>query len=128
SSLTAAVATLDGEAISQNPVANVNNSIAGRVPGVLSFQTSGEPGADAATLRVRGISTIGNNSGALTIVDGVPRDFSQINPNEIESISVLKDAAAIAPYGLGGANGVILIRSEEHTSELQSRENLVCRL
>lgn len=121
SSLTAAVSTLDGEAISQNPVANVNNSIAGRVPGVLSFQTSGEPGADAATLRVRGISTIGNNSGALTIVDGVPRDFSQINPNEIESISVLKDAAAIAPYGLGGANGVILIttkRGKEGTVSL----------
>src|SRR5690606_8915394 len=86
-----------------------------------SFQTSGEPGADAATLRVRGISTIGNNSGALTIVDGVPRDFSQINPNEIESISVLKDAAAIASYGLGGANGVILIttkRGKEGTVSL----------
>lgn len=111
-SVTAAVSTLSGETITQNPVANVNNSLAGRVAGVLTFQNSGEPGADAADIRVRGIGTIGSNSGALTVVDGVPRSFSQINPNEIESITVLKDAAAIAPYGVAGANGVILITTK----------------
>jgi hypothetical protein len=85
SSVTAAISTLSGDAITQNPVANLNNSIAGRVPGVLSFQASGEPGADAANIRIRGLGTIGSNSSALTIVDGVPRSFSQINPNEIEN-------------------------------------------
>ncbi|MFD2886713.1 SusC/RagA family TonB-linked outer membrane protein [Chitinophaga cymbidii] len=111
-SMTAAVSTLKGDAIVQNPVANINNSIAGRVSGVLAFQSSGEPGADAATIRVRGVGTTGSRNGALTIVDGIPREFSQINPSEIESITVLKDAAAIAPYGLAGANGVILITTK----------------
>lgn len=115
-SVTAAVSTLNGEAITQNPVANINNSIAGRVAGVLAFQSSGEPGADAADIRVRGIGTIGSNSSALTVVDGIPRSFSQINPNEIESITVLKDAAAIAPYGMAGANGVILITTKRGKS------------
>lgn len=110
--VTAAVSTLDGNVIKQNPVANINNSIAGRVSGVLAFQGSGEPGADAAAIRVRGIGTIGSNSQALTIVDGVPRSFSQLDPNEIESISVLKDAAAIAPYGLAGANGVVVVTTK----------------
>ncbi|WP_221198098.1 SusC/RagA family TonB-linked outer membrane protein [Chitinophaga barathri] len=111
-STTAAVSTLKGQEIARNPVANINNSIAGRVSGILAFQGSGEPGADAATIRVRGVGTTGSRNGALTIVDGVPRPFSQINPNEIESISVLKDAAAIAPYGLAGANGVVLITTK----------------
>ncbi len=111
-STTAAVSTLKGDVITKNPVANVNNSLAGRISGVLAFQGSGEPGADAATLRVRGVGTTGSRNGALTIVDGVPRNFSQINPNEIESITVLKDAAAIAPYGLAGANGVVLITTK----------------
>ncbi|MGX5820708.1 SusC/RagA family TonB-linked outer membrane protein [Chitinophaga lutea] len=111
-SMTAAVSTLKGESITRTPVANVNNSIAGRVSGVLAFQGSGEPGADASVLRVRGVGTTGSRNGALTIVDGVPRNFSQINPNEIESVTVLKDAAAIAPYGLAGANGVVLITTK----------------
>lgn len=111
SQVTAAVSTLDGAAISQVPVANVNNSMAGRVSGVLAFQGSGEPGADAADILVRGRSTTGNAQ-ALIVVDGVPRSFSQLNPNEIESITILKDAAAIAPYGLAGANGVMLITTK----------------
>jgi len=119
--VTASVSTLDGDAITESPVANINNSIAGRVSGVLAFQGSGEPGADAANIRIRGIGTTGSNSEALTIVDGVPRDFSQLNPNEIETITVLKDAAAIAPYGLAGANGVVLVttkRGKEGTIDL----------
>ncbi|MFD2789278.1 TonB-dependent receptor [Arenibacter sp. H213] len=112
SSVTASISTLKGDMVSDNPVANINNSIAGRVSGVLAFQPSGEPGADAAEIRVRGLGTIGSNSGALTIVDGVPRSYSQIDPNEIESITVLKDAAAVAPYGLAGANGVVVITTK----------------
>jgi TonB-linked SusC/RagA family outer membrane protein len=111
-STTAAVSTLKGDDINQAPVANVNNAIAGRVSGVLAFQGSGEPGVDASVIRVRGIGTTGSNNGPLAIVDGIPRDYSQINPNEIESITVLKDAAAIAPYGLAGANGVLLITTK----------------
>ncbi|MBU2947361.1 TonB-dependent receptor [Zobellia uliginosa] len=117
SSVTSAISTLKGNNIAHNPVANINNSIAGRISGVLAFQSSGEPGADAADLQIRGLGTIGSNSGALTIVDGVPRSYSQINPNEIESFTVLKDAAAIAPYGLAGANGVILITTKRGTAD-----------
>lgn len=114
SSTTSAISTIDGDALTHSPVANINNSIAGRVPGVLAFQSSGEPGSDATALRVRGTGTIadGENAGALTVVDGVPREITQLNPAEIESVTVLKDAAAIAPYGLAGANGVILITTK----------------
>ena len=111
-STTSAVSTLQGDVITQNPVANINNSIAGRVSGVIAFQNSGEPGADAATIRVRGVGTTGSRNGALSVVDGIPRSFSELNPNEIESITILKDAAAIAPYGLAGANGVILVTTK----------------
>ncbi len=106
-STTAAVSTVKGDELKAAPVANINNSISGRVSGVLSFQGSGEPGKDASTLRVRGLGTTGSQNGALTIVDGIPRPFAQLNPNEIESITVLKDAAAVAPYGVAGANGVV---------------------
>lgn len=114
SSTTSAISALDGEELTHSPVANINNSIAGRIPGILAFQESGEPGSDATTLRVRGIGTIaeGRNAAALTVVDGIPRDITQLNPAEIESVTVLKDAAAIAPYGLAGANGVILITTK----------------
>lgn len=115
-STTSAVSTLKGEVITKNPVANINNSLAGRVSGLLAFQGTGEPGADASVLRVRGVGTTGSRNGALTVVDGIPRSISQINPNEIESITVLKDAAAIAPYGLAGANGVILITTKRGTA------------
>ncbi len=105
---TSAISSLKGNELVAAPVANVSGSIAGRLPGVLSFQNSGEPGADATTLRIRGISTTGN-ANALVIIDGIPRNLSDVDPTEVETISVLKDAAAVAPYGLGGANGVILI-------------------
>ena len=108
---TSALAAVKGDDLIGAPVANVSNSITGRLPGVLSFQSSGEPGADATTLRIRGIGTTGNAS-ALVIIDGVPRSISDIDPNEVETITVLKDAAAVAPYGLGGANGVILITTK----------------
>jgi TonB-linked SusC/RagA family outer membrane protein len=115
-STTAAVSTVKGDELKAAPVANINNSISGRVSGVLSFQGSGEPGKDASTLRVRGLGTTGSQNGALTIVDGIPRPFAQLNPNEIESITVLKDAAAVAPYGLAGANGVILVTTKRGKS------------
>lgn len=111
---TAAVAALKGEELTRSPVANINNSLVGRLAGVLSFQSSGEPGSDASTLRVRGVGTLGN-ANALIVIDGIPQSsssISHINPDEVESITVLKDAAAVAPYGIGGANGVILITTK----------------
>ena len=90
---------------------NVSNSLAGRLPGVTLVTQSGEPGADGALIRIRGVNTLGNNN-ALVVVDGVPgRSLDRIDPNSIESISVLKDAAA-AIYGSEAANGVILITTK----------------
>jgi len=111
SSLTAAISTLKGEDITQNAVAHVSNSLAGRVSGVLAVQGSGEPGNDISTIRIRGIGTNGAKD-PLIVVDGIQRPFNQIDPNEIESVTILKDAAAVAPYGLAGANGVVLITSK----------------
>ena len=111
-SVTASIGTIKGENIAGQPVANISNSIAGRVAGVISTQASGEPGSDGSRILIRGISTIGNTQ-PLVIVDGVPRNYTQLDPNSIASISILKDAAAVAPYGMGGANGVILITTKK---------------
>jgi TonB-linked SusC/RagA family outer membrane protein len=108
---TSSVSTVKGNELVAAPVANITNSIIGRLPGVLSFQNSGEPGSDAATIRIRGIGTTGN-AAALVIVDGIPGSLATIDPNDVESVTVLKDAAAVAPYGLGGANGVVLITTK----------------
>ena len=95
------------------PVANLTQSIAGRVAGVVSMQRSGEPGYDDATIYIRGISTLtASMSAPLTIVDGVPRSISNIDPEDIESFTILKDASATAVYGVRGANGVIIINTK----------------
>lgn len=95
------------------PVANLSQSLAGRVAGVVSMQRSGEPGFDDATIYIRGISTLtASMSAPLTIVDGVPRNISNIDPEDIESFTVLKDASATAVYGVRGANGVIIINTK----------------
>ena len=95
------------------PVANVTNSLAGRVAGVVSIQRSGQPGYDDANIYIRGISTLtASMSAPLTLVDGVPRSISQVDPEDIESFSILKDASATAVYGVRGANGVIIITTK----------------
>jgi len=111
SSLTAAVSSVSGKELVNAPVADVTNAVAGRLPGLLMKQGSGEPGYDDADIKIRGISTIGN-SNALVIVDGVERTLSNIDPHDIASFTILKDAASVAPYGLRGANGVILITTK----------------
>jgi TonB-linked SusC/RagA family outer membrane protein len=112
SSLTAAVSTVSGREIVQSPTANTTNALVGRVTGLTAVQTSGVPGADAAVLNIRGAATY-NNSGAIVVVDGIERpNFGDIDPNEIESISVLKDAASTAIYGIRGANGVIVVTTK----------------
>lgn len=114
-STTAAVSTLVVKDIVQKPVVNLTNSLVGRVSGVIARQGNGEPGQDASQITIRGAATTGR-TGALTIVDGVPRDFSRLDPNSIATLTVLKDAAAVAPYGVAGANGVIVITTKQGRS------------
>lgn len=111
SSLTSAISSVSGKEITKAPVADVTNAIGGRLPGLIVKQTSGEPGYDNADIKIRGISTIGN-SNALVIVDGIERPLSTIDPHDIQTFTILKDAASVAPYGLRGANGVILITTK----------------
>ena len=114
-SLTAAVSSLKGDQVKSTPVANISNALGGRVAGVLFKQGSGEPGYDGSTILIRGFSTTGNTA-PLVIVDGVPRSFQQLDPNSVASFTILKDAAAVAPYGVAGANGVILVTTKHGTS------------
>lgn len=112
-SVTAAISTISGKEIVQSPVANISNALAGRMPGLTSVQSSGKPGSDASTLYIRGIGTYTGNTAPLIMVDGVVRDsYNDIDPNEVESISILKDASATAVFGVRGANGVILITTK----------------
>ena len=114
-SVTAAVATLKGDEVTKVPVANLSNALGGRVSGVIFKQGSGEPGYDGANILIRGFSTTGNTA-PLVVVDGVPRSFEQLDPNSVASFTILKDAAAVAPYGVAGANGVILVTTKRGTS------------
>lgn len=116
-SLTSAVSTMKGKEIAATPITNLSNGIAGRVAGVIVKQTNGDPGRDGSSIYIRGISSTGGKQ-PLVIVDGIPRDFTQLDPNSIESFTVLKDAAAVAPYGVAGANGVILVTTKRGKSGL----------
>ncbi len=108
--VTSAISSIDNKELIKSPVASVTNVLAGSLPGVSSIQTTGQPGRDAATIYVRGSGSLTNAlSQPLIMVDGVEREFSQIDPNEIESISVLKDASSTAVFGVRGANGVVLV-------------------
>ena len=110
-SVTGAISSMRGEDLLKTPAGSISNILSGQVTGISSVQYSGEPGADAADIYVRGIATT-NNATPLIQVDGVERDFSQIDPNEIESVTILKDASATAVFGVRGANGVILITTK----------------
>lgn len=106
--ITGSIATVKGDEIVKAPVANVTNTLAGRLPGLIAQQSSGRPGGDASSLSIRGFG------GALVIVDGVEADFSTIDASTIESISVLKDGAA-SIYGARAGNGVILVTTKRGT-------------
>jgi len=111
-STTSAVSAVKGAELVKAPVPNISSSLAGRVSGLVSRPNGNVPGQDNPDIYIRGIGTSGNNK-ALIVIDGIVRDnLSQIDASQIESVSVLKDAAAVAPYGLGGANGVILITTK----------------
>ena len=106
------IATVSGTEIQKTPTANISNALAGRIPGILATTTNGRPGS-GAYLRIRGKVSL-NEPGPLVVIDGIVRndDYGNINPEEVESISVLKDAAASAAYGARAAGGVILITTK----------------
>lgn len=106
-----AQSTVKAEDLKQ-PVANLSNLIAGRIAGIVGVQRSGEPGYDNSEIYIRGISTF-TSSSPLILVDGVERSFNNIDPEDIASFSVLKDASATALYGVRGANGVIVIQTKK---------------
>jgi TonB-linked SusC/RagA family outer membrane protein len=111
--LTGAVSQVQAEEIEDRPVTNINNAIQGMLPGVTVTGTSGVPGNNAGTIRIRGIGTWGDAQ-PLVVIDGIPGgDMDILNPNDIASISVLKDAASSSIYGVRGANGVILITTKK---------------
>ncbi|MDR1624617.1 MAG: TonB-dependent receptor [Tannerellaceae bacterium] len=120
-SITGSIASIQTQELKQSPSANLSASLAGRLPGLTSMQISGRPGADNVNLHLRGKGTT-NGSDPLIMIDGVPRsNISTLDPNEIASISILKDASATAVFGVRGANGVILIttrRGEVGKAEL----------
>lgn len=113
-SVTAAISTISRDDLVQTPQANLSNMLVGRMPGLIATQRSGAPGEDYSNLLIRGVSTFTDNSSPLIMVDGVERtSFNGIDPNEIESLNILKDASATAVYGVKGANGVILITTRK---------------
>ena len=104
-----AITTIATAELRQSPTTNLSNALAGRLSGMMVTQYSGgEPGVDKSTVMVRGMSTLGNKN-PIVIVDGIERDFTYLNPDEVESFTLLKDASATAVYGVRGANGVILV-------------------
>ncbi|MDR6562462.1 MULTISPECIES: TonB-dependent receptor [unclassified Arcicella] len=110
--LTGAVSSVSGREIRENPAASLQNALAGKLPGFFSQQPSGRPGADGANFYIRGVSSYNGNNRPLIIVDDVEfsyDQFARIDPNEIESLSILKDASTTAIYGVRGANGVVVI-------------------
>ncbi len=108
--LTGAVSNIKANDITKSSTSNISNALVGRIPGLIGMNESGKPGT-GSKLYIRGMGTW-NNSNPLMIVDGVERDFTTMDPNEVESISILKDAAAAAVYGSRAANGVILITTK----------------
>lgn len=110
-SIVGAITQVKSEDLQQSSVPNLTNAIAGRVAGVITVMGSGKPGADDSQIYIRGQATT-NSTSPLVLVDGIERDWKQIDPEDIESFSVLKDASATAVYGVRGANGVLLITTK----------------
>ncbi|OQP63899.1 hypothetical protein A3860_23495 [Niastella vici] len=127
--VTGAVSTVSSKDIADRPITNIPNAIQGKMAGVTVTTSNGQPGRDAGTIRVRGIgSGIGSGGASTTpavIIDGVPGSIGDLNPNDIESMSVLKDAASSAIYGARASNGVILITTKKgKKGSLQMRYNM----
>lgn len=115
--VTGSLSTVSSDELVKQPVSNISQALAGRLPGLIANQSGGRPGKDAATIKIRGIGTLdaGSGSNPLILIDGIERDQTALNfldPNEIESLSILKDASSTAVFGVRGANGVILVTTK----------------
>jgi TonB-linked SusC/RagA family outer membrane protein len=112
-SITSSIVNIGSEELLRSPTVSLGNALAGRLPGLAAIQYSGLPGWDDPTILVRGVGTLSQNqSSPLILVDGVERPFTQLDPNEVADISILKDAGATAVFGVRGANGVILVTTK----------------
>ena len=118
SSFTGSAAMVKAETIENRVTTNVTNALSGTTPGVQVISSSGDPASNGSSIRIRGFGSMSASNAPLMIVDGMPYDgaISDINPSDVESMSVLKDAAASAIYGARGANGVVLITTKKATS------------
>ncbi len=111
--VTGALTSIDNKALIKAPVADVTNVLAGQMPGVSTVQETGQPGEDYAKIYIRGAGSLSDsNASPLILVDGVERPLNTVDPNEIESLSILKDAASTAVFGVRGANGVIIVTTK----------------
>ena len=128
-SFTGAASTVKGDEIAKLQTSSVSRALEGTVAGLQASAASGQPGTDA-TIRIRGIGSINASSAPLYVVDGVPYDGSvnSINPEDIASMTVLKDAASAALYGSRGANGVIIITTKQGQSDSKTTVNVNCLL
>lgn len=109
--VTGAIGNIEADEIIKSPTSSINNALAGRAAGVMTIQSTSEPGRDFAEIFIRGRATTGNTQ-PLILVDGIERDITRLDPNEVESINVLKDASATAVFGVRGANGVIVVTTK----------------
>lgn len=118
--ITAAITKVDGDVLKQAPISTVGEGLKGKVAGARFFSNNNTPGAEA-TIRIRGGSSINKSNDPLILVDGIERGLSGINPNDIESIQVLKDAASTAIYGSRASNGVILVTTKNGSRDMAPR-------
>ncbi|MFZ5977982.1 MAG: SusC/RagA family TonB-linked outer membrane protein [Bacteroidota bacterium] len=115
-SVIGAISSISAKEILQSPSSSLATTLAGRLPGLISIQRDGDPGRPNLDIFIRGRSTL-NNQTPLILVDGIERDFNLLDPNDIATVSILKDASATAVYGVRGANGVILVTSRRGKAE-----------
>lgn len=119
-SVTGAITSVNTEQLKQSPSSNIISSMTGRLPGFITIQGSGRPGEEEMEMYLRGVSTV-NGQSPLILVDGVPRDgLESLDPNEIQDISILKDASSTAVFGVRGANGVVLVTTKRGGDEKPS--------
>ncbi|GHB72915.1 SusC/RagA family TonB-linked outer membrane protein [Persicitalea jodogahamensis] len=111
------VSQIGEKQLENRPVTQVSQAITGQMPGVTVTQNTGRPGVNGGTIRVRGVGSFGATPNALVLIDGIPGDMNDVNPNDIKTISVLKDASSAAIYGARSANGVVLITTKMGVSD-----------
>ncbi len=110
-SIVGAITSVDVDEL-KTPAVSLNNMLGGRVAGIMTSMTSGEPGKNISNFWIRGIGTFGANSGALVLIDGLEGRLEDVDPDDVQSFQILKDAAATAVYGVRGANGVVIVTTK----------------